>query len=623
MGILQRDIMRAQLAIELAFTIDSELDQDELNAAVVRATDELSRFVPLKLIAELHFDRTVTDDSITGLDSTAVALANKPLRPTSETVTSDPAGTTYVRNDDYVMDYINGTLTVIPSGNIADSTALLVSYDRDGTLFDISTLLTRPIAITEVVYTILGVPQNHVGFDLHGDILELITGPDLTSQGTVGDDQNIRIFYEAYHTPPTDSAGGSYPSYLDEVIQLGMGGFALRSAVMDQRWLARSAIADAKTEYSLVQAVLTRAITEADLGNAALDAADAALLVMRGSAGEPYDDAISTLVLAKTALDKVTVELTTDMNDILDNAVLNIDIVRGSATEPYDAAIAQLITMIAELAEADTASDSLNALITAATNSINEGLELLPALITAMNADIDNVEDALETDTENANAYLAAGDAFLNLINTGGPTTPRDYVEYANAKITIAQTWVSGAAMRGRNIEMKVAEIQGRTALVQAVADEVTAKLGVVNGYNQVVSSYNNTANILIGETNARLGIAQGRRSLADGFIAEAAQRIAQAQGYINTATLAIQEAGTNVGIATQRLSQATVILGEADRNLAVADRIMIKAERNNEMGDKLQEEADRRIGEFRNTIRDKQQVTQGPRAIASRKQYQ
>ncbi len=594
MGVLQRDTMRDQLAIELAFTIATEIDADELDNAVLRATDELSRFIPLQLVAELHFNLAVSAEAFTASTSLSViSLANKPIRPLSEKVTLVSDGTEYVRNTDYEMDYINGAIVTL-GGDIADGASLSVTYDRDQTLFDISSELTRPIAITRVIYTVQNIPADDVRFDWHGDFLEIMTSSRGGSQGSVGDDQNIRIFYLAYHTPPTDAAGGSYPAYLDEVVQLGMGGFALRSAAMKERWLANAAIVSAKTETAL--------------GNAALDAADAALLVMRGSAGEPYNDAISTLVLAKTALDKVAVELTTDMNDILDVAVVNIGVVRGSGTEPYDAAIAQLLTMITELTEADTASDSINALITAATNSIQEGLELLPALITAMNADIDNVEDALETDTKNANAYLATGDAFLNTVNTGGPNVPIEYLEYGRTKVSIAQTWIAGAGMRARNIESKLGEIQGRISFVEKVVDEVTAKLGVVNGYNQVVAAYNNTANILIGETQARLNIANGRRALADGFIAEASQRIAQAQGYIAVATLAIQEAQSNIAIAAQRHATAASYLLAADTDQAAADKLI--------------EEADRRIGEFRGTIRDRQQVATSGGALASRNQY-
>ena len=145
-------------------------------------------------------------------------------------------------------------------------------------------------------------------------------------------------------------------------------------------------------------------------------------------------------------------------------------------------------------------------------------------------------------------------------------------------------------------------------AFVEKVIDEVTAKLDIVNGYNQVVVAYNNTANVLIGETQARVAIANGRRALADGHIAEASQRIAQAQGYVAVATLAIQESQSNIAIAAQRHATAASYLLAADTDQAAADKLI--------------EEADRRIGEFRGTIRDRQQVAMSTGALASRNQY-
>ena len=601
--------MKTNLAIDLSYTQGTEVDEDEVGRAVDKATDEISRFIPQQLVAELHFNKTVTAEAFNASTSEAVVtLSNKPIKPLSEAVTLAADGTEYTRNTDYEMDYINGTIITLTAGSITDGVALLVTYDRDTTLFDISSLLTRPIRIVRVEYTIQGIPHDIVSFDWHGDFLEIVTSAH-GSQPSVGDDQNIRIYYEAYHTPPATAASGSFERYLDEVCQTGAAGFALRSAAMGERWLANAAIVSAKVETALANAAL-------DQADADLVAAGTTIAVMRGSAGEPYDDAISTLVLAKTALDLVAAELTTDMNGILDTAVTNIDAVRGVAGEPYDEALAQLVTQLAEITDLDTAADSINAFIVGVTNSIHEALELIPGLILAMNTDIDNVAEALETDTENANLYMSTGDAFLNTVNTGGPNVPVEYLEYARTKIQAAQTWVSGAGMRGRNIEMRLAEAQGRIGQVQSLIGETEAHLSVITAYQQNVRGYLDSAATLINETNTRVGIANARRTLADGHIAEASQRITQAQGYINTASLIIQEttilvnrAQVGVGLGAQRIGTAASYLLAADTNQAAADKLM--------------EESDRRLGEFRNTLRDKIQVDQGPSALASRRQYQ
>jgi hypothetical protein len=74
---------------------------------------------------------TATDESITASPGTPVQLANRRLHPGSMVVTSDPAGTTYAEGTDFVVDYGDGQVTVLPGGAIADGAALLVDYTFD------------------------------------------------------------------------------------------------------------------------------------------------------------------------------------------------------------------------------------------------------------------------------------------------------------------------------------------------------------------------------------------------------------------------------------------------------------------------------------------------------------
>lgn len=68
---------------------------------------------------------TVTDEPVTsGAQGELIPLAN--FNPSSVTVTSSPAGTTYVEGADYVVS--GAGIKTVSGGDIAASTALLVSY---------------------------------------------------------------------------------------------------------------------------------------------------------------------------------------------------------------------------------------------------------------------------------------------------------------------------------------------------------------------------------------------------------------------------------------------------------------------------------------------------------------
>jgi len=72
---------------------------------------------------------SVTDESITAIHDKWVSLANRNVDTGTVVVTSDPAGTTYVLGTDCELDLFNGQVKVLSTGAIADSAALLVSYD--------------------------------------------------------------------------------------------------------------------------------------------------------------------------------------------------------------------------------------------------------------------------------------------------------------------------------------------------------------------------------------------------------------------------------------------------------------------------------------------------------------
>ena len=74
-------VIRTILADGSADWSDAELLQ-----AITQAVADLSRFYPKEGIYEVTLDQTVTNESTTSNHGTAVALANQPIEPRSETV---------------------------------------------------------------------------------------------------------------------------------------------------------------------------------------------------------------------------------------------------------------------------------------------------------------------------------------------------------------------------------------------------------------------------------------------------------------------------------------------------------------------------------------------------------
>ncbi len=156
-----------------------------------------------------------------------IFLANRPIRPDSETVTSSPAGTTYARDTDYRMDYTNGAIKFINGGGMAAGTAYLIDHTKSRLGINISDLLPVVTKISKVQYPVDLVPQQFVSFNIVGDFMYIATKLAGQSQEELTAGKHLAIWYERKHMPPSEHSPGSYPDVLDEVIVIGAGGYAL------------------------------------------------------------------------------------------------------------------------------------------------------------------------------------------------------------------------------------------------------------------------------------------------------------------------------------------------------------------------------------------------------------
>jgi hypothetical protein len=78
---------------------------------------------------ETGYTGTVSDEDVTADSDAWVAMDYKRVTPGTVVVTSDGGGVTYTEGDDYVIDYANGKIMVLSSGDIADGASLDVDYN--------------------------------------------------------------------------------------------------------------------------------------------------------------------------------------------------------------------------------------------------------------------------------------------------------------------------------------------------------------------------------------------------------------------------------------------------------------------------------------------------------------
>jgi len=251
------DEYRTELRIDLkdsgALWSDAELDR-----SVQRAVDDLSRFYPLEAIYEYTIDYTVTDEASTApAVGTWMDLAYKPIKPESETITTSGGGSTYIRDTDYTMDYANGRYTIISGGNINESASIKVSYTKSKLGVDISAIIADMIRIVRVEYPVSLVPQQFVSYNVWNDFMYVGSKMTGQSQENLTNKKHIAIYYEKCHTAPLTTAAPSYPAFLDEVICIGAGAYALLMMALKYEHQAITDIAYVDTALDKVTTEMT------------------------------------------------------------------------------------------------------------------------------------------------------------------------------------------------------------------------------------------------------------------------------------------------------------------------------------------------------------------------------
>ncbi len=252
-----------------------------------------------------------------------IFLANKPIKPKSETVTNAAGTTTYTRDTDYTIDWTNGAIKFITDGDMEAGTAYLIDYTKSRLGINISSLLPVVTKISKVQYPVNEIPQQFVSYNIVGDFMFVASQVAGQSQTELADKAHIAIWYERRQMPPSEHSPGSYPDILDEVIAIGAAGYALLTEAQQYEQAAATALtaldtaltsakkyldnngdadeagilADITTDAAALRTAITTAVDAAntyldevdttDLGAGDPDSAEAAL--------KKYEDGIDSL----------------------------------------------------------------------------------------------------------------------------------------------------------------------------------------------------------------------------------------------------------------------------------------------------------------------------------------
>jgi len=186
-------------------------------------------------------------------------LGNKPIKPESENVTTTDAVTTYTRDTDYEMDYINGRIRLLNGGSMAAATAYYIDYTISRVGIDISDLPDDLIKVSRVEYPVDKVPQEFPSFSFYGDLMYIGPPRSGSSQEQMSANEHIAIYYDAKQSPPSANSPGSYPAVLDEVVSIGAGGYVLLTEAQQHEQQAATDMTAMRTELGLTTAIHTLA----------------------------------------------------------------------------------------------------------------------------------------------------------------------------------------------------------------------------------------------------------------------------------------------------------------------------------------------------------------------------
>ena len=620
----------------------TEFPNDNMDRAVVRATQELSKFLPHEKILDVFVgERTVTLEAFTSDFGVAVSLANSPIQGRTDRVNSasDGSGTQFVLGSDYEMNFFDGTITVLSTGDMSDSTEYYITYEKHGIVIDVSAA-TNIMEVLRLEHPLTEQGYQEIKSFQIWDTKLFIGSSMKESQRKALENRSLWMYYTTQWTIPVAGTGSNYPAHLDELVTKGALGFLYSSLSSAENIKAASELALANSELDKTDAIQTSAASlhtaidvAADAANLALDAIDhtkfdtaidaanAALdAITTAKALERLEDAtaedaLEQVVAAIAALNAVTTEGFTDFDTALDAG--------NASADSADTAIDAVTTTVA-----NTALLKVDDEITAIAQSVEENETLAQADLALASGTY------LDSDTEPAaKKYLVSGDAKLDLVNVG-ENVASNYATYAQTANRLAEALIASA---NTHAQLGANRVGSANAYISEGLGHIQKEQLLVNKGTGLVA----TANAYIAEAESRLSQHRVLIQQAQGYVSVAQSLVEQARSYtaifsieIDTALAYLTEAQTHIGEMNAYVAESAGYVSEMHARIAHHGAYMSEIDRHvsnarvrletgigyKELGDGYLLLAQANINEFFDGLRERQGMRR-QRARASRGQ--
>lgn len=512
-----------------------------------------------------------------------VFMANKPIKPESEKVYSAASsGTLFVRDTDYTIDYVNGAIKFINGSGMALGTKYYVNYTKSELGIDLSAILPVMTRVTKVEYPVDKVPQQFPAFSIWGKFMCIGSQKPGESQTTLIDGEHLAIYYEREQMAPSQHSPGSYPAFLDQVITIGAGAYALLIEALQYEQQAVTDLGEVRTTLGYLGTSTTLIYKAID------DALDNVALYLETNEITTNADNAN----ARAILEEITTQAA-NLRTAANGAIAGSDTVLGTIS---------ITTLTANITAVGVALDKVSQYLQ--THDVDVGgVDNAEAILENITDDIANLRSAVDGARAGADAVLGkvssvdlddATDGAVKMLQTGHPlintlTDGKDvsenYADYARA-----------GAQSG------ITRIQTALAYIQ----EANLALSNLRSHIEEAGAWMRMGETFIAEASQRnaaaIGVANGERiktEQAAGYISEANSRLAVLRSYIEDATSWMRMGEIFIGEAQARM-------GEADRYLAEAAQYQTTAEVDMVLSDRFRAEGQLRLAEFHTILASK-----------------
>jgi len=609
-----RDAARNELSTGSSDT--TTFSNDELNRAVDEVTGDFSRLIPQELVKEFTLVPDVSSEAFTshGSHGTFKALANKPIEPGSEAVKNSAETTTYTRDTDYEIDYANGEISTLSGGSISTGASLKVTYVKSKVQLDISGLTNLVTPHRVLLPASAAVPWSEASFFVWGQTLH-ITSVEKMTQSKWSDKDHLQLFYYATHTAPTDSADGTFPRFLDEVMIKGMVAYAL---FIKHREQVLQGITDAASARAHLSPVIDPVMVDFD----------AAITALKATTSGPYDRINTALAdlrsasnggiyqEATAALDAMTASSTgphVKLAEALDAiSFTEINTALGRIAARHTAVESALVDGIAETADSNSALDIVNDRGAEANTALNKVAGILERVWKDASPDtgilqesedlwasqysyVNQAKVADSSIDSGAEEYLRSGDNFINAVNLGENAAElsrryaetslliasqfsdrrKDFFLEARELLNTAGTYVAESEQRLARASSHLGESAGRNDLSRVHFEEASIELEQIRLNVQEAAEWANKGRISLEEAGLWNSKGQLYAEEAGGWLAKGRTVIEETNSWVAKANVYLSECQRHLEKARTFEEEANVYLITVERVLSVSTRLL------------------------------------------------